>query len=270
MHIPIFEMINTWFKDSLISIRPNEKHEHRLGSHGVIKFNKMETRILHFTQGAEKARGLAVIIDVFRAFSLACYMADRGASRILPVGDIATAFRLKKEIPGALLVGERFERKPDGFDFGNSPKELMAANLEGKTVIHTTSAGTQGITHARQADEIITGSFVNAQAIYNYIVYRNPVIVSFVCMGYRGMEHADEDDLLAEYLSNRLKGKDSDYPSMVKKMKEGSGQRFFVSSNQSFSPEEDFYLCTRLNYFPFVLRAETWRKRLYELKRIDL
>ena len=39
----------------------------------------MEIRILELIEGAKKAEGLTVIIDVFRAFSLECYLYARGA-----------------------------------------------------------------------------------------------------------------------------------------------------------------------------------------------
>ena len=72
-------------------------------------------------------------------------------------------------------MGERNEQKPTGFDFGNSPTHILEANFEGKTIVHTTSSGTQGIAAAVQADEIITGSFVNANAIIQYIKRKNRV-----------------------------------------------------------------------------------------------
>ncbi|MCU0975587.1 MAG: 2-phosphosulfolactate phosphatase [Steroidobacteraceae bacterium] len=37
--------------------------------------------------GARQARGVAVVIDVFRASSVACHAAAAGAARIHPVGD---------------------------------------------------------------------------------------------------------------------------------------------------------------------------------------
>ena len=37
----------------------------------------MEIRILELIEGAKKAEGLTVIIDVFRAFSLECYLYAR-------------------------------------------------------------------------------------------------------------------------------------------------------------------------------------------------
>jgi 2-phosphosulfolactate phosphatase len=42
-------------------------------------------------------------------------------------------------------MGERNEMKPHGFDFGNSPSQLLHASLERQNVVHTTSSGTQGI-----------------------------------------------------------------------------------------------------------------------------
>ena len=41
----------------------------------------MEIRILHLLEGARAARGLTVIIDVFRAFSLECYLYDMGVRK---------------------------------------------------------------------------------------------------------------------------------------------------------------------------------------------
>ncbi len=50
----------------------------------------MEIKILHLINGAKQAKGLAVIIDVFRAFSTACYVFGNGAKKIIPIGDIET------------------------------------------------------------------------------------------------------------------------------------------------------------------------------------
>ena len=108
----------------------------------------MEIQILQLLKGAKKARGLTVIIDVFRAFSTTCYAFNKGVRQIIPVGDINEAYRLKEMNPDFVLIGERNEQKPPGFDFGNSPFQLLKANLWGKTIVHTTSSGTQGITNA--------------------------------------------------------------------------------------------------------------------------
>ena len=216
----------------------------------------MEIQILHLLEGAKVARGLTVVIDVFRAFSTACYAFVGGAAKIIPVGDINEAFSLKEQNPGFILMGERNEQKPDGFDFGNSPSQMLTAKLHGKTIVHTTSSGTQGIANAIRADEILTGSFVNASAIVRYIRQQQPTTVSLVCMGYACQYPTDEDTLCAEYIRNELEGKANEFEQMTATIRKGSGARFFDADKQSWSPEADFHLCLDLNRFNFVLKVE--------------
>jgi len=216
----------------------------------------MEITILQLLDGARKAQGLTVIIDVFRAFSTACYAFGGGVERIFPVGDLEKAFQLKQQNPEFILVGERNEQKPEGFDFGNSPSQLMGTDLKGKTMVHTTSSGTQGIANALGADEILTGSFVNARAIVEYIRKQNPAKVSLVCMGYSCQYPTDEDTLLAIYIKNELEGKANDFKAMVEQFRTGDGARFFSPEKQEWAPKADFDLCLSLNRFNFVLKVE--------------
>lgn len=216
----------------------------------------MRINILQLLDGARDAKGLTVIIDVFRAFSTACYAFECGASRIFPIGDIDLAHQIKDKNPDFVLVGERNEQKPPGFDFGNSPSQLLTGNFTGKTIVHTTSSGTQGIANAKNATEIITGSFVNAGAIVKYIQQKNPETVSLVCMGYACEYPTDEDTLCAEWIKNELEGKPNHFDEMVKIIRAGSGARFFEPEKQSWSPQADFELCLDLNRFGFVLKVE--------------
>lgn len=229
----------------------------------------MEIEILQLLDGARNSRGLTVIIDVFRAFSTACYAFDSGIQRIYPVGDLEKAYQLKQENPDYILVGERNEQKPEGFDYGNSPSQLLSASLTGKIMVHTTSSGTQGIANAVYADEILTGSFVNAGAIVEYIRRKNPDQVSLVCMGYSCQYPTDEDTLLAIYIKNELEGIPNDFDDMVEKIRKGDGARFFAPEKQEWAPSADFDLCLDLNRFNFVLKVEQENGMNY-LKKISL
>lgn len=229
----------------------------------------MEIEVLQLLEGAKKAQGLTIIIDVFRAFSTACYAFGNGIQRIYPVGDLEKAYQLKRENPQFILVGERNEQKPEGFDFGNSPSQLLETNLNGKTMVHTTSSGTQGIANATGADEILTGSFVNASAIIRYIRKQNPEKVSLVCMGYSCQYPTDEDTLLAEYIKNDLEGISNDFQAMIEQIRKGDGARFFAPGKQDWAPVADFDLCLSLNRFDFVLRVEEENGQNY-LRRIDV
>jgi 2-phosphosulfolactate phosphatase len=216
----------------------------------------MEVKILQLLDGAKNAIGLTVIIDVFRAFSTACYVYDQGAVKIIPIGEIEQAYRLKEKNNDFVLIGERNEQKPAGFDFGNSPSQLVAEKIAGKTIVHTTSSGTQGISNAKNANEIITGSFVNAGAVVKYIRQSQPETVSLVCMGYACEYPTDEDTLCAEWIKNELDNIPNDFDKMVEIIRAGSGARFFDSEKQGWSPQSDFELCLDLNRFNFVLKVE--------------
>lgn len=229
----------------------------------------MEIKILQLLDGAKDARGLTVIIDVFRAFSTACYAFGCGASKIFPIGDIKIAYEIKSKNPDFMLIGERNEQKPQGFDFGNSPSQLLTANLAGKTIVHTTSSGTQGIANAKNADEIITGSFVNAGAIVKYIQQKMPETVSLVCMGYACEYPTDEDTLCAEWIKNELENKPNNYNEMVETIRRVSGARFFDPEKQGWSPQADFELCLKLNHFNFVLKVENGGELNY-LRKIEI
>ncbi len=213
--------------------------------------------ILHLIEGAKQAEGLTVIIDVFRAFSLECYLYDMGVKEIRPVGSVEEAFSLRDSMRDSILVGERYGKKCEGFDFGNSPSTVLPEVVKGKTIIHTTSAGTQGIVNARGADEIITGSMVNAKAIAEYILQKNPETVSLVCMGNAGVRPAAEDELSAGYIQSILEGNEwIDIESRAKALQYHGGEHFFDKDRQEIYPEADFWMCIQCNKFPFVIRVE--------------
>jgi 2-phosphosulfolactate phosphatase len=228
----------------------------------------VETQILHLVEGARQARGLVVIIDVFRAFSTACYVFANGADKIIPVGDIDIAYALKNRHPDFILMGERQEKIQPGFDFGNSPTQIETVDFTHKTVVQTTSAGTQGIAKAVRASEIITGSFVNARAIVAYIRERNPRQVSLVAMGTAGTELSDEDLMCAVYLKNAVENQPNNFSAMVAHLKRYRSALKFFDPAKDWAPERDFELCMSLDRFNFVLRAEPCEKDLQCLKRV--
>jgi 2-phosphosulfolactate phosphatase len=230
----------------------------------------MKIEITEFVEGARQAKGLTVIIDVFRAFSVECYAMDSGASKIIATGEVAEAFELKKRYMKAVLVGERDEKKIKGFDYGNSPTEIIKADLTGKIVIHTTSAGTTGLVNAVNADTIVAGSFVNASAVVRYIVTAAPEHVSLVAMGYRARESAEEDLLCAEYIESLITRRNGNFETRIANLRITSGKRFFIPENIDFSPPTDFFLCTMTNRFNFVLKAEKRFDGNFDMERIDI
>lgn len=230
----------------------------------------MNIQILHLIEGAKQAKSVAVIIDVFRAFSVEAYLMDGGAETIFPVGDINFAYQYKKDHPEILLVGERHGVMCEGFDLGNSPTQAVNTDVRGKTILHTTSAGTQGIANAMNADVVMTGSLVNAKAIARYIKSLNPTDVSLVCMGLEAVEPSEEDTMCAEYIKSLLEDAPIDLTDRIEGLKTTRGKKFFDPARQSVFPESDFHYCVDVNKFDFVLRVEKNADGLMAVKKIPV
>ena len=229
----------------------------------------MNIHTFQLIEGAKKAIGLTVIIDVFRAFSLECYLFDQGAAKIFPVGKVETAFALREKDSELILIGERNEKIIPGFDYGNSPMQILGKDFTGRKLAHTTSAGTQGIVNAVNATQIITGSFVNAHAIARYINQEQPSDVSLVCMGYSANVETEEDTLCAEYISDLLENREPDFEKMKSVIRTTSGKRFFMKEKQYHAPKEDFDLCLQPGKFNFVLQASKENDDVFAIKKID-
>ena len=71
------------------------------------------------------AAGLAVAIDVLRAFTTAAYLFDAGVREIFLVSGVDEAFKLREAMPDCLISGEVNGIKVPGFDLGNSPTEIL-------------------------------------------------------------------------------------------------------------------------------------------------
>ena len=230
----------------------------------------MNIKVLHMVEGAKQATGIAVIIDVFRAFTVEAYLINNGAEKLIPVGDMQIAYDYKEKNKDCILIGERQGKILPGFDYGNSPSQIENIDFSGKTIVHTTTAGTQGIANANNAKEILTGSLVNARAIAQYIKERKEENVSLVCMGLEAKRQTEEDNLCAYYIKNLLEGNSIELDKEIEKLKETSGSKFFDQSQQDIFPEADFYLSTQVDKFNFVLKVEKDNNGMNYIKKIDI
>ena len=231
----------------------------------------MEIKNLKFLKGAKKAEGLTVIVDVFRAYTTAAYLFDMKADKIFIVSKIETAKKLKKELDSPILVGERKGIKLADFDYNNSPYFISQHNFSGKEIVLSTSAGTKGIIEAAEADEIITGSFVNIAAAAKYIKNKKAEIISIVAMGNNGITEAAEDNLYVQELNKLLKNKEILSQNEIKnRLRTPAGDRFFVEATQTEMPKEDFEYCLKINKFDFVIKAVKIAEDVYQLKKEEV
>ena len=205
--------------------------------------------------GAREARGTAVIIDVFRAFTTAAVAFSRGAREIVLVGTPPEALELRNRGVADLCMGEVHGMRPDGFDFGNSPHELSLADVEGKTLAHSTMAGTVGVTEARGADEIYLGSLVIAEATAKRILARKVTRVSIVAMGGGGTYRTDEDEQCAFYIRNLLEGRKPDREAVRSLILTGGETQKFGDPAQPHFHRQDAEMALRIDSVDFAIRV---------------
>jgi 2-phosphosulfolactate phosphatase len=214
----------------------------------------MRVEIADYVEGARAARGVVVVIDVFRAFTVACYAMAGGAARIIPVAGVEEARALQRGHPDWLTIGERHARRLEGFDFGNSPTEIEAADLAGRTLVHTTHSGTQGLANATQADVVFTGALVNAAAVCRAVLALKPARVTLVRMGHEAQSPCAGDDACAELLAARLAGRNPDVRGLSEHLRPAASLARFFDPAATWAPESDFERATRVDAFDFALQ----------------
>jgi 2-phosphosulfolactate phosphatase len=215
----------------------------------------MEIRLFSLLEGARRAAGTVVIIDVYRAFTTAAVALQRGAARIVLVNTPESAFKLRREGRGDLCFGEVSGIKVPGFDFGNSPLELSQANVHGKTLIQSTSAGTKGVVAAGRAEALFAAALINAEATIRVVLARNPSLVSLVAMGTNGAQRSDEDEQCALYMRNRLRDRRPD-PIAVRSLvlSAHDSARFDDPKRPHFDPR-DRDMALQIDSIPFAVRV---------------
>jgi len=203
----------------------------------------------HYTDNdnCHTATGLVVVIDVLRAFSNAAYAFSVGAESITLVSGIEEALALKAQMPGALVMGEVGGFPPPGFNFGNSPTEIVRQDLRDKHLIQRTGAGTQGAVRSANAEQLFAASFAVAGATVAAIQQIKPEQVTFVITG----RYFDGEDMAcAEYLAARLAGETPDPEPYLERVRQAVELRHMAGFPNL---ESDLDYCTSLDACSFAM-----------------
>jgi 2-phosphosulfolactate phosphatase len=197
-----------------------------------------------------------VVIDVLRAFTVQPWMFAQGAARLLTVTDPTAAMRLRDEhLPAAVLAGEEGGEQLEGFDLGNSPVQVQHTDLTGCTVIHRTSAGTQGLARTVGSGLVLAASFVTASATARALAAAAPGRVTFVITGASLGRDGDEDLAAAELIAARLRGQDPEPRPYLARIATSDAGRNFVPGGPSWASPGDLAACAELDRFDHALQA---------------
>ena len=183
------------------------------------------------------------------------------------------AFASKEEDRDLILVGEVSGIPIKGFDFGNSPSEILRKGPEyfkGRTVLQRTSSGVQGVLLALNvAEEVLLGSYALARATAQYILSKKPETVSLVAMGWELKEMAPEDEWCVRYFSQLLGNGSYDHNEALREIVFHKTTQRFLRREETLFPPEDPLLCLQRDVYDFALRAEKHADRV-EVQKLKI
>jgi len=225
---------------------------------------KVERRSL--LGGAANASGIAVVIDVLRAFTCSALMFRYGVRDLALVRTSEEALAFRDADSDYLVAGEVKGRKVDGFDVGNSPADIVAKGesfFSGRRVAVRSSAGTQGVLAAAScARQIVLGSYLTAAATAAYLrdaarvdalVHGEDVIVTLVAMGFEGVRPSIEDERCADYLEHLLIGTPYDHLRAVCDCMRDADIAASLRGEHDYRPREDIILALQRDALDFVM-----------------
>jgi 2-phosphosulfolactate phosphatase len=198
---------------------------------------------------------VTVVIDVFRAFTTACYILQNNPATYILTNKSTVISQLASQFQAPLLIGKPEISASIGYNIPNSPTRVQEINITGQNVLHRTEAGAKGILDAKGADLILAAGLVNADATVLYIKKLINPVVNIAPMGHEGTTPSLEDDICAQYIKARLQGQMINLEQYYIPLREGPG-RYFFSHDQWQYPRQDFECCLNLERFNFAIQAE--------------
>jgi 2-phosphosulfolactate phosphatase len=196
-----------------------------------------------FTPDETASAAVAVVVDVLRATSTIPQALAAGYRRVLCCAEIEEARRLRGEIEGSLVGGERDAVRIDGFDVGASPREFLEPRAD--TLILSTTNGTRTILRAAERCQVVLlGSLLNLGAVAEEVRGRGEDVV-VVCAGFKGAFALDD-----AYCAGRI-------VALLGAERSDAAIAHTALLARTYGPpglEEDILFCSRESVLPVVPR----------------
>ena len=206
--------------------------------------------IIHATgiDGARQARGLAVVIDVLRSFTVSAYALAGGASECRLVTTTDEARALAAATPHALICAEEQGLPVDGIAISNSPTQIAAADLKDRVLVQRSSAGTPVAAAVREGVEILAASLVVARATAQACLLRRPAVLTLVASA-----DFPEDFACALYVEAIIRGQEPDVEHLLRPLKESERYASLMKGTWPGFPPTDLELALQPDRFRFAM-----------------
>ncbi len=205
--------------------------------------------ILHATgiEGARHARGMVVVIDVLRAFTVSAYALAGGARECRLVRSVDEARALAARTAGAVISAEEDALPIDGSRISNSPTRITETNLRGRILIQRSTAGTQCAV-ACESDDMFAASLVVARATAQACMLRRPGTLTLVASADHPEDHA-----CASYIEAIIRGTTADLASLLRPLRDSERYRRVMEGGWPGFPQTDLELALAADRFDFAM-----------------
>lgn len=225
-----------------------------------------------FLSGASLAKGISIVIDVFRAFTNSAILLDAEVSNLVLVDNIEIALAAKNKF---ILVGERNGRKPDGFDFGNSPSDILRNKdaFRGKPVILCTSHGTKGACAAQKnSSQIVLASFLNLSATAAYVKQqiKPDLPITILAMGRDENVIAVEDEACGNLLEQMFLNQEIDYEAALLEIILNPFTQKNLSGQRDHFPGSDVVICLQKDMYNFAMCAKLEKPNILSVSKVKI
>jgi 2-phosphosulfolactate phosphatase len=216
------------------------------------RLHDLFVEIIHATgiEGAREARGIAVVIDVLRSFTVSAYALAGGARECRLVTTTDEARALAASIPGALVSAEENALPLPGIAISNSPTQITAADLKDRVLVQRSTAGTQVAAAVGEGVDIFAASLVVARATVQACLSRRPAHVTLIASADHPEDHA-----CALYMEAVMRGEAPDAHRLLQGLRDSERYARAMSGSWPGFPPTDLDLSLIPDRFNFAMPA---------------
>lgn len=213
--------------------------------------------------GARRAQGTVVVIDVLRSFTVSAYALAGGASECRLVPTTAEARALAANTSGAVLSVEEGGLPVEGIAISNSPTMIQAAELNDRVLVQRSSQGTVVVAAVPAGHDIFAASLVVARSTVEACMSSDPATITLVASG-----DFPEDHACARYMEAVCRGESTSLDEWLRPLRESERYRSVRSGTWPGFPPGDLDLALIPDRFGFAMPVSV-EARYHRLTRRD-
>ena len=245
--------------DDLAGQEPQPDHAHRAAVGDLLEpkrarlladIGTRHVNIIHATgvEGAARARGTVVVIDVLRSFTVSAYALAGGARECRLVRTVQEARALAEVTPGSVISAEEGALPVEGIPISNSPTAISAIDLGDRVLIQRSTAGTQVAAAVQESEAIFAASLVVARATAQACLLRDPETLTLVASADHPEDHA-----CAAYIESLVSGRRADVDALLEPLRTSERYARAISGEWPGFPPTDLELSLAADRFEFAM-----------------